>query len=608
MTMSIPRMPLIGVLMFLAAAASQGGPRGVFGQEAAAAADPRAQRRHEIEQRLQELDSPFYETRRMAAEQFERWVAMPNMASMLAEQFQQLIVQPELPLEVRWRILIWRTRLPLFKSDPPQSTSREELERLVSQLDDDSFAVRAGSFERLRWIAASEPLAKRLMLILKRHLANPLLSEESYRHLEAIRNIAWGIWLNNDAPDWNLPPVPDGQIDDWLSELSRPADKHDLHSAIRRRIARQELLDVMTQDREVPRVKAAIEAHLRGKLDQEGALRLRDLLDLTRPAMVAESWCNHKQTLEQHLIVGVPMHSQFAEHPSHFDSANDQEAHCVSGNALLPGKYQVGVAFPAPHWHSENPETVFDLVNLPTPRRQIAYSYYVKTDPAVRLSQLSRRTLDRLLAEKKLLTDPELGMLAQLDAREVSHFASRYFLAFEDGMVEEELNQEFSTSRKPLGSQSSRFGAICAQLAVDGTREAAPGLLEAIRQRKFISPTPLGPYRLQWLAALSIAQRDPWPEVDAWLIENIDNKDTVIIDHADGPEIGATAAGLLLIRHNERPAAFGLQNVVDTQLAELKLRGFRYGKPDDVEQIRQWWKRQSQSGSNVSQAPKSGGS
>ena len=305
-------------------------------------------------------------------------------------------------------------------------------------------------------------------------------------------------------------------------------------------------------------------------------MRLRELLDLTRPALVAESWSGRKQTLEQHLIVGQPMHSPGAEHPSHFDRADDRVAHCVSGNALTPGDYPVGVAFPPPNWPADAPEAVFHLVNLPTPRRQIAYSYYVKTDPAARLAKLSRRTLDRFLAEKKLLNDPELGMLGQLDAREVSRFASRYFLLVEDGMVDEDLDQESSTSRSHLGSQSSRFGAICAQLALDGTREAVPGLLEAMRQKKFMSPTPLGPYRLQWLAALSIARRDPWPDVDAWLAENIDNQQTVIIDHDEAAEIGATAAGLLLTRHEQRPEAFGLQAAADPQLAELKLPGFRY--------------------------------
>ena len=132
----------------------------------------------------------------------------------------------------------------------------------------------------------------------------------------------------------------------------QPAAKRDLHAAIRRRIARQELLDVLSQDREVPRVKAAIEAHLRGKLDHEAAAGLKELLDLTRPALVAESWSGGKQMLEQHLVVGQPMHIPGAAHPSHFDRADDHVAHCVSGNSLTPGDYPVGVAFPAPNWHS----------------------------------------------------------------------------------------------------------------------------------------------------------------------------------------------------------------------------------------------------------------
>jgi hypothetical protein len=430
--------------------------------------------------------------------------------------------------------------------------------------------------------------------VVKHRLTDPSLSEETYRRVESIRNIAWGIWVTGDASDWNLPPVSDRQIDGWLDALGEPVSGRDPHSAIRRRIARQELLDVLSQDREAPRVKAAIEAHLRGKPDAVAAAGLKDLLNLTRPALVAEIWSGGEPFVEQHLVVGQPMYSPGAAHPSYFDRADDRVAHCVTGNSLSPGDYRVGVAFPAPNWHSDR-QAVFHLVNLPTPRRQIAYSYYVKTDPAERLAKLSRRTLDRLLAEKKLLDDPELGMLGQLDAREVSRFASRYFLVIEkDGMVDEDFNQEASTSRNHLGSQNSRFGAICGQLALNGTREAAPGLLEAIRQNKFNSPTPLGPYRLEWLAAFSIAGRDPWPDVEAWLAENVGNQQTLLIDHAEAAEIGATAAGVLLTRHRERPEAFGLQATVDSQLAEVKLTGFRYSTPDDAQRVRQWWKRQGE--------------
>ena len=564
------------------------------GENPLSAAERQAAQRAELQHRIQQLDSPYYETRRMAAERLEHWLAMPEMAALLAEQFQQLIVQPELPYEIRWRILNWRTRLPAVKIEPPAAVSAEELQRLVCQLDDDSYAVRSGACERLQWLAGSESLAKPILLILKRRLTDPALSTDTYRRLESIRTIAWGIWLTSDAADLNLPPVSPAQLEGWLDALGQPAAKNDVRATIGRRIARQELLDVLAQDRDVPQVKAAIEARLRGKVDPEAAARLKELLDLTRPVLVAESWIDHKQQLEQHLIVGQPMHAPGALHPSHFDSADDHTAHCVSGNSLNPGYYPVGVAFPPPNWPLDFPVAAFHLVNLPTPRRQIAYSYYVKTDQAARLAKLSHRTLERFLAEKKSLSNAELGMLGQLDAREVSCFASRYFLAVEDGRVDEDLDQQSVTSHNHLGRHSSRFGALCAQMARDGTRDAAPGLVEAIRQNKFLSPTPLSPYRLQWLAALSIARRDPWPDVDRWLAENIDNQQTVIIDHDESPEIGATVAGLLLARHKERPEAFGLQAAADSQLVELNLPGFRYSTPDDVQRVREWWKRQTE--------------
>jgi hypothetical protein len=314
------------------------------------------------------------------------------------------------------------------------------------------------------------------------------------------------------------------------------------------------------------------------------------LLDTTRPVIIAEVWSNHKmQDFEQRMIIGEAKQFPGADHPSKFDSADEHNAHCASGNALLPGNYSVGVAFPAPHWNPGNDEAVFHLVYLPTPRRQIAYSYYVKTNPAARLAKISRRTLDRFLAEKTLLSDPELGMLAQLDAREVSRFAGKYFFAVDDGAVEEEIDSEYSTSRKHLGSQSSLFGSICAQLALDGTRDALPGLVDAIRQKRFQSPGPLGPYRLEWLAAFSIARRDPWPGVDAWLAESLENQQPLLIDHSEAAEVGATAAGLLLTRHHQRPDSFGLLSAADPHMIDLNVAGYRYGSPEDAQRVRKWW-------------------
>src|SRR5580658_7646336 len=116
MATRFPRTPLLGVMISLLTAAS---PARVA--ESQSPAERQAEQRSELQQRLRELDSPNYDTRRLAAEQVERWLEMRQMSAMLAEEFQQLIVQPELPLEIRSRVLIWRTRLPTAENEPPQS-------------------------------------------------------------------------------------------------------------------------------------------------------------------------------------------------------------------------------------------------------------------------------------------------------------------------------------------------------------------------------------------------------------------------------------------------------------------------------------------------------
>ena len=346
-------------------------------------------------------------------------------------------------------------------------------------MDDESYSVRAGASERLQWLASSEKYAAPILALLKRRLNDPGLTEDSYRRIENVRRIAWGVWLNSDtAPaklvgDSFLSHVTLAEIEQWLDEISRPPDagESSTRSAgappLRGRVARQNLMDALAQDAELPHVKAALEARLRGKLDPDAAAGLRELLELTRPMIVAEVWSERKlQAYEQRMIIGQPRVFAAGLNPSCFDRADDHSAHCTSGNSLKPGNYPVGIAFPAPSWKSSQ-EGFFHLVNLPTPRRQIAYNYFLQTDPTVRLAKLSRRTLDRFLAEKRPLSDAELGMLGQLDAGEVSAFAARYFFLVDDDKVDEASvsngmggDSEYSTSRKHLGGDSSRFGSI----------------------------------------------------------------------------------------------------------------------------------------------------
>ena len=580
--------------------------------------DQRAESRARIQEKIADLDSPFYSVRSRTAAELEQWLGRTDLAPILSEQFEQLNFQADLPMEIRWRISLWRKRLPPARSEPPQTVSEDELARLVLQLDDDSYAAREGATERLLWMAGSERLAGPIMVGLRRRLAEPAISEDCYRRVESVCNVAWGAWVASDAPELNAPSPSDEQVRMWLDELTESSPGRGVNLELLRRAARRRMLYALTQDRDVPRLKAAMEARARG--DKNAAALLDELIDLTRPAVVSESWSGGAQILEQRLVLGVPAQAQDGEHPIFFDRVNDETAHCESGAALPPGDYPVDIAFVPPNYDPQHP-VIFYLIYLSTPRRQIAYSYFVKTDRAARLARLSRRTLDRYASQKRQLDGDQLATLDQLDAREVSRFAGRIFETMPDGPVAFDLDQDFAFvhRRRPgqFGSRDSCFGAICAQLLTTGTREAAPGLMAALRQKRFRPPLPSEPYWLPWMAAFAIARRDPWPDADAWLAENLDNPQTIVLDRGQagrrlrraaetpgtkGPAtgdseetatIGAMAAALLARRHACRPASLGLLRTSDKRMEVFNLYGYRYGKPEDIERVRQWWKAQS---------------
>ena len=549
----------------------------------------REQVRREVADLVGGLDSSRYEVRQRAAQRLDELVATPALATVLAEEFQRLVVQPDLPFEARWRLNRWRTRLPNGPATAGRTATPAELDHLVAQIDDDSFAVRQGAVQRLQWLAGDATLSGPIMLRLKQRMTDPHLSVETYQQLDAVRRTVWSTWLTSDSTDWNLPSASQEQLQRWIDDLVRPAPKAAKGQAwLRQQAAREELMDQLALDAQVPKLKAALESRLSDRLESDAASRLKELLDLTRPAMVAEFWFARRPSGEQHLFVGVPSQVAGALRPSHFDRIDDRVAHCVSGNSLSPGDYPVGVAFP----HPAQGNAFFHLVNLSTPRRQIAYSHYTKTEPAARLTAISRRTLDRFLAEKHRLNDAEIGMLGQLDPKEVSRFAGQYFLRVDDAQIDDDdAPQSVMIGRPRPGGQASRHGMICAQLAGDGTREAIPGLLEAIRQKRFLPPTSLGPYQLHWLAALAIARREPWPEVESWLVDQLGNSEIMVLGRSEGPEVGAAAAGLLLKRHQERPEAFGLESAPESLLTSFGIAGYRFRSPADARRVEAWWKK-----------------
>ena len=242
----------------------------------------------QIQEKIADLDDPFYSVRCHAAEQMELWLKRTDAASILSEQFERLRVQPDLPLEIRWRISLWRKRLPPARSEPPQTAAPDELERLVRQLDDDSYALRAGAAERLQWMAGSERLSGPIMLCLRRRLAEPWISEDCFRRVDSVCKVAWAAWLASDAPELNAESPSDAQIQKWLDELTQTPTERDLNAELLRRVARRQLLDALTQDRDVRRLKAAMEA--RAGADKNAAALLSEFIDITRPRLAMESW------------------------------------------------------------------------------------------------------------------------------------------------------------------------------------------------------------------------------------------------------------------------------------------------------------------------------
>ena len=600
---------ILAILLLAAPAVGDGAPP-TGATSTAKPAGRLQQLKVEVARLIGELDSERFDDRRAAAARLETMVGQPELAPWLSAEFRRWLLRADISFEVRWRLEQWVRRLPPTPLPPAASVSDAELDRVVRQLDDESYAARRGAVERLEWLLSNPKLVGPLLLRLKRRLADTAQPADAEGPLESAWKRAWGAWLLSEPSASMLPPASDEQIRQWVDDLARPTPAGKRPGRWRlHRTARRELLVLLASDRCTPRVVQALQARLDQGLEAAAAARLQDLLDLTKPAMVAEYWYGRRHLGEQHLIVGVPLMSPGATRPSYFDRVDEHTAHCVSGNSLSPGDYPVGVAFP----HPKQPGAMFHLVNLPTPRRRLAYAYYVQTDQATRLAALSRRTLDRFLADKHLLTEPELRMLAGLDPREVSRFAGRYFLLVEDG-------PQTGPPAAVTGGQPSRFGRICAQLAIDGTQEATAGLTEAIAQRRFLPPTPASPYRLEWLAALSLATRDPWPGVDEWLAGQIGNQDTLresssahrppTPDEGDdsagkaaprasrtlpAAEIGATAAALLLKRHGERPADFKLVPIHDPLMLSLHLDGYRFQSPQSPARVQQWWNRQPRS-------------
>jgi hypothetical protein len=233
---------------------------------------------------------------------------------------------------------------------------------------------------------------------------------------------------------------------------------------------------------------------------------------------------------------------------------------------------------------------MFHLVNLPTPRRRLAYRYHVKSDPAERLRALTRRTVDHWLARGRLLSHRELSLLEHLDAAVVSQYAGEVLRKMDDRLpVVASSDDGPSSPRGYQGEPLSHHNMVCLVLAARGTHEAAEGLVEAIDAERILPPPSEVPYHLPWIAALAIATRDPWPEVDRWLAEQLPRLDGLIDGAQDAPQLGATAAGVLLARHGEATSAFRLQPTTERSFSRFAVSGYRFADEAARQSVMTWW-------------------
>jgi hypothetical protein len=140
-----------------------------------------------------------------------------------------------------------------------------------------------------------------------------------------------------------------------------------------------------------------------------------------------------------------------------------------------------------------------------------------------------------------------------------------------------------------------------------GTRDVAPRLLEALHKQRFLPPQVEAPYDWPWIAPLCIAQRDPWPETDAWLAGLLDRREKLIIGlQADEetapeqpsdkpaplPELAATAAAMLLERHGQTPENFGLEAIGASALRNAGCTSYRFVTATARQQVIRWWTEQ----------------
>jgi hypothetical protein len=556
----------------------------------------------QVERLLVELDDPQFSVRRQAAERLQSLAGDASHASFLTQRFKQALVAESTSFEVRERLESLLRKLPAAAAAPanlqpgsqPAESERAETQPAASQpapeavgslldkLNSDAYAERDSAVRRVTAMIAHEEQIVPVWQEMKRRAADPKISASERRLLGPLIEQAHGAWLLSGIPDDQLPRPTVEQIEAWVAEVAAPEAFEQLE-LLSRTPAERELLDLIARDDTREQVLGILNTRLAGPAEAINVQKLQYLVDFAKPGMAAEAWNNHFNTTVQYLIIDVPQFNDAITPPraTHFDRIDDETAHCVTGNSLTEGDYPVRVAIPHPE---PGRDAMFYLTNLPTPRSRLAYEYSLRRHESERLAEITKRTLDYFLKRQTALSEVEILLFAQLEPRAVSRFVGEYFAAVP--------NAPLVATPNGLNNQNSVYGGICTMMSRTGTREAAPALEKLARSGTLGKPVYPNRVEVAWVALLAIAARDPWPEIDPWLAGLIDETWPLTTDPDMPPEVGASAAGLLLDRHGAAVRLFGLGIAGESATDAFQFYGYRFTSPRDRQDVKRWWKKQ----------------
>ncbi len=503
-----------------------------FGPRLTSSAEAVAELPAEAVKTLADLGSDRFDTRRAAQQSLATWLGDPQRAASLAAEIHRRILDPELPVDLRVQLdalLVRHPGLPI--PPPPTNITQAQLDETVWQLDAGKDSARAAARAQLDWYVRDPKLACQMLAPLAAAVMAPGTSRESTQSALDRWEAAHGVWALDTKLDRWLSAVSTEQISAWIRDVAKgPADSPEDRQRLE--MTKRQLIDLLARDEYRQKTTAQLTTALKAAQDWEVVERLQDLLNWTRPAMAAENWLGNHHRSIQHLIIDLPQSPEDSRGTTHFDRIDELTAHCVSGVTLTPGDYPVGIAFA----HKNRDDGFYVLWNMPTTRRRLQYDEYVKRPEAERLAELSERTLDTILKEKRHLDLVTIRMFRYFTPKTVSQFAPRYFQAVADA---------------PLGDgRPTEHDEFCGVLAQIGTNDAQAGLEKEAEAR---GPRPPNTSPMAQLASLAIAGRDPWPKVNDWLAQQVSKDDLLYLQDGSTADLGATAGALLVSRLGALP-------------------------------------------------------